>query len=655
VVKLHEDGDIVWEKSFGGPGVENAYAIEDTVDGGFIVAGVTDSFGAGGQDIWVVKLASDGTVEWEKSYGDVGADIAYDIKQTVDQGYVIAGGSSDEALVLKLNQDGTIGWQKTYGDDPGTDLDEAYAIAQTADGGYIVVGITDPAGAWNADIRVLKLLADGTVAWQNDYGDAGDDRGYAISETVDGGYIVAGSTSSFGAGGFDTWLLKLDSNGAVTWQKAYGETGDEEARAVQETVQGGYILAGSTSSFGRGNRDIWIVGLNTDGSVAWEKTYGQTEDDTGLDVQLTSDGGYINCGATESMGDGSPGFADMWILRDDDGVIDGCNPMETGHIVAVADTSVLPAAASVLTQAGSLTQSDTAGVSQQTSANSALPCNESVKPLAYFTADPVDGQNPLTVQFTDTSTGLITSYLWDFGDDSFSSEQNPVHKFKGIDTYTIKLTVTGPAGSNMEREFDYINVTEGLPIADFKATPTVGTPPFVVEFTGKPSSEKWGSITTYFWAFGDGSTAWGEVAYHYYTSGGPFTVSLTATGPGGADTKTKVDLIHEPGYLPLYPVIEARNPRKAYPGDKIAIKGYNFGAEQGNSIVHINGKTFDSSSPRIRLWSDTKVKIKLPGEVAYDCDWFKGEAYRNRSVWITVEGEDSNKKRVKVLKPDTCP
>jgi len=651
VLKLHEDGLIAWEKTLGGAGAEKAEAIERTVDGGYIVAGVTDSFGAGGQDLWVVKLSFDGTIEWENRYGDAGTDRAFDIRQTLDQGYVIAGSSDDEILVLKLNEDGTIAWQKTYGDAGA--VDEAYAVRQTADTGYVVVGMTDPSGAGNGDVRVLKLNADGTVAWQNDYGDVGDDRAYAVSATVDGGYIVAGGTSSFGAGGYDLWLLKLQANGAVTWQKAYGETGDEEARAVQETIDGGYILAGSTSSFGHGNLDLWLLKLNADGSVAWDKTYGQAEDDTGLDVQLTFDGGYIICGATESFGDGQPGFSDMWVLRDDDGEIAGCNPMESGHMVAVADTPVLAVAAGALTGVGPLNPSGTNAAVQDTSANTAMPCSESVKPVALFTADPLTGQNPLTVQFTDISTGVVTDYLWEFGDERLSVDQNPLHTFKGMGIYTVKLTVTGPAGSSIRRMEDYISVTEGLPIADFTGSPTAGTPPLLVEFNDA-SSEKWGSINTYFWEFGDGSTAWGDRTFHMYMTGGAFTVSLTVTGPGGSDTKTKVNYVHETGYLPLHPVVEEIKPKKAYPGDKIAVKGYNFGATQGDSILHIAGKKFDSSNTRIKLWSDTKITVKLPVK-AYDCDWFDGKSYRYRKVWVTVGGEDSEKKRVKLLAPDTCP
>jgi PKD repeat protein len=179
-------------------------------------------------------------------------------------------------------------------------------------------------------------------------------------------------------------------------------------------------------------------------------------------------------------------------------------------------------------------------------------------------------------------------------------------------------------------------------------------PDFLVEFTDQ-SSEKWGMINTYFWDFGDGSMAWGDRAFHMYRSDGPFTVSLTVTGPGGSDTKTRTNYIHTPGYMPLYPVVERIKPRRPQPGDKITIIGYNFGQNQGDSVVHVNGRTFSSSNPkRIRLWTDTKIIIRLPARW-YDCDWFKGKNYRFRKAWVTVGAEDSNQKRFRLYKPDACP
>ena len=142
----------------------------------------------------------------------------------------------------------------------------ANSIQQTSDGGYIVAGTTS-FGAGINDIWILKLDQTGTVSWQKTYGGSGDDDAYSIQQTTDGGYIVAGSTSSFGAGNYDMWILKLDQTGTVSWQKTYGGSGGDCAYSIQQTSDGGYIVAGYTTSFGAGNDDMWILKLDSNGNI----------------------------------------------------------------------------------------------------------------------------------------------------------------------------------------------------------------------------------------------------------------------------------------------------------------------------------------------------------------------------------------------------
>jgi uncharacterized delta-60 repeat protein len=306
-----------WAKTYGGTDYDYAYSIYQTSDGGYIVAGITYSFGAGGWDFWVLKLNSDGAVAWQKSYGGVNHDYAYSIQQTIDGGYIVAGltyssgAGNDDSWVLKLTSDGSVSWQKTYG---GTSYEETDSIQQTSDGGYIVAGRTKSFGAGGWDIWVLKLNSDGTVAWQKRYGGVNDDGEYliAIQQTSDGGYIVAGYTDSFGAGGGDIWVLKLNSNGSVSWQKTYGGTSLDFAWSIQQTSDGGYIVAGRAGSFGAGSNDFWVLKLNSNGTVLWQKTYGGPNDEFANSIQQTSDGGYIVAGLTQSFGAGG---SDLWVLK----------------------------------------------------------------------------------------------------------------------------------------------------------------------------------------------------------------------------------------------------------------------------------------------------------------------------------------------------
>ncbi len=342
VVKLHGDGTVDWQKTYGGPGEDWAASIRQTVDGGYVVAGRTTSFGAGAFDAWILKLGADGTIVWQKTYGGPHADWAASIEQTADGGYIVTGSTESfgagffDAWVLKLHGDGTIAWQKTYG---GPGDDEATSIQQTVDGGFIVAGSTTSFGA-GLDVWVLKLEGDGTIAWQKTYGGPRGERAASIQQTADGGFIVAGSTTSFGAGLLDVWVLKLEGDGTIAWQKSYGGQGTEEADSIQQTADGGYIVAGRTDSFGGGQgyeHDAWVLKLASDGTIAWQKTYARAPTNWATTIQQTADGGYIVAGRSNHSFDTGP---DVWVLKlDASGEIPACGPAATSSAV-VTSTSV---------------------------------------------------------------------------------------------------------------------------------------------------------------------------------------------------------------------------------------------------------------------------------------------------------------------------
>jgi uncharacterized delta-60 repeat protein len=339
VVKLNGIGTVLWQKAYGGTDYDYAYSIHQTSDGGYIVTGYTWSFGAGNYDLWVLKLNSAGTIAWQTTYGGIGYDDAESIRQTSDGGYIVAGETYDSGTgcwhfwVLKLNSNGTVAWQKRYG---GAYWDEAKSIQQTSDGGYIVAGWTQSFDPFCDDVWVLKLNSDGTVAWQKRYAGADFDYPYSIQQTRDGGYIVAGFTYSFDTDDYDYWVLKLNSNGSVAWQKRYGGTEPEHAHSVYPTSDGGYIVAGHTQSFGAICDDAWVLKLNSDGTVAWQKRYGGTDYDYAYSIQQTSDGGYIVGGETRSFG---AGYSDVWVLKLNSAGTILFNPASGAH---VTDTNAVP-------------------------------------------------------------------------------------------------------------------------------------------------------------------------------------------------------------------------------------------------------------------------------------------------------------------------
>jgi hypothetical protein len=237
-----------------------------------------------------------------------------------------------------------VSFAKTYG---GTDYDVASSVQQTSDGGYIVAGYTYSFGAGGDDIFLIKTYANGNLQWAKTYGGTWDDWARSVRQTSDGGYIVAGFTGSFGAGGDDIFLIKTDANGNISWAKTYGGTYSDYAYSVQQTSDGGYIVAGYTYSFGAGDYDIFLIKTDANGNVQWAKTYGGTSDDWAFSVQQISDGGYIVAGYTGSFGVGGA----FLVKTDANGNIGSCsivqNASPTVNTVSPTVTTPSPSVSSV--------------------------------------------------------------------------------------------------------------------------------------------------------------------------------------------------------------------------------------------------------------------------------------------------------------------
>ena len=200
---------------------------------------------------------------------------------------------------------------RTYG---GTDYDHGYSVQQTADGGYIIAGCTWSFGAGDNDVYLIKTNASGDNLWTRTYGGINDDEGWSVQQTSDSGYIVAGWTMSFGAGEADVYLIKANASGDTQWTRTYGGFSDDEGYSVQQTSDGGYVIAGETYSFGAGYRDVYLIKTSASGDTLWTRTYGGTNGDWGYSVQQTSDSGYIIAGSTTSFGAGG---SDVYLIKTD--------------------------------------------------------------------------------------------------------------------------------------------------------------------------------------------------------------------------------------------------------------------------------------------------------------------------------------------------
>jgi len=406
ILKLDTKGQAEWQKSYGGPdsegdvSYEHGFYVRQTIDGGYIVAGGTKSFGAGSYDFWVLKLDTTGTVEWQKTYGGAGYDYATSIQQTGDGGYVIAGITQSfpetepsKIWVLKLKADGTIGWQKVYGVSyTPMDVPE---IQATSDGGYIL------GTSVNNSLLLLELAGDGSIAWQKTYKEGDVSSLNSLRITKDGGYIVAGWVNEIytpydidplGGKWDGFWLLKLNSEGAIIWQKTYGETQTddegyeyfEKAYSVEQTADGGYVVAGSKSSktdcAGSGgiHDDIWILKLNSDGSIAWQKAYGGDCGEKAYSIVQTSDGGYAMAGYTDSFGAGG---ADAFILKiDPNGEIPACSAMGTSNAIVI-DTSASEPEMSVVVNSTDISPAASNASITDTSVAPLQVCGQILTPL----------------------------------------------------------------------------------------------------------------------------------------------------------------------------------------------------------------------------------------------------------------------------------
>ncbi|MGV9003476.1 T9SS type A sorting domain-containing protein [Flavobacterium sp.] len=351
IIKLDATGTIHWEKSFGGTDNDYAGSILITSDGGYIVASniystdgdITENKGDG--DCWIIKLDDTGSIQWQKSLGGTQYDYASSIQATSDNGYIIAGYTASnngdvtenhggwDYWIVKLDANGTILWQKSLG---GTNNDAASSIQTTSDGGYIVAGISKSSNGdvtenhGNNDAWVVKLDAIGTIQWQKSLGGSNNESVSSIETTADGGFIMVGYSSSNDGdvagnhGSADCWIVKLDAIGNIEWQNSMGGTQYDYALAIKTTIDGGYVVTGNSFSnngdisLNYGDSDYWIVKLDTNGAIQWQKSLGGSSGDIATSFQITTDGGYIIAGATQSNdGDitNNHGYQDFWIVR----------------------------------------------------------------------------------------------------------------------------------------------------------------------------------------------------------------------------------------------------------------------------------------------------------------------------------------------------
>ncbi|GMU99110.1 MAG: hypothetical protein AMXMBFR51_18460 [Ignavibacteriota bacterium] len=304
-------GDIVWNKLFGGTEYDEANSVVYTNTEEFIAAGYTQSYGLGRWgNAYLFKADSSGDSVWTRNFGWDGNDVFADLVESSDGKFVATGltdtpNDFENIYLVKVDIDGNLQWEKNFG---GSEKEVALSLVNADDGGLVITGVTRSFSVGEEDLFILKTNVDGDSLWFKTYGTAGNDGGYGISKTSDGGYIITGQYNWSGL-----WLLKVDASGDTMWTKVFGGNNFEEGVSVIETDDNGYIVCGHSSSFGNGELDVYVIKTDSAGNLQWQKTYGGSGYDEGRSI-LKRDNGYLVLGNTDS---GTAGEFDYFLIWTD--------------------------------------------------------------------------------------------------------------------------------------------------------------------------------------------------------------------------------------------------------------------------------------------------------------------------------------------------
>ncbi len=328
LAKTNASGDTLWSKSYVTPGGDIGYDVNQTTDGGYIITGAVSNNASSPADILLLKTDSGGNELWNKVYATSRYDQGTSVQQTNDGGYIITGIARDtlstfgDLFLIKTDATGDTLWSKTFG---GAARDEGNSVVQTTDGGYVVIGTTKSfSGNNTSDIYFLKTSASGSLIWERTLGTQATEYGFAVRQTNDGGFIIAGSTDSTFNSSLDVYLIKTDDFGNVQWYRNHGDTlRSEYVNSIEQTIDGGFIIAGSSWQNAI-NPMIFLLKTDAFGFHLWTETFTGAMHAYSSSLQLANDGGYILGGNSSGSGN-----TKMYLIKTDNTGNSGCNQATT--------------------------------------------------------------------------------------------------------------------------------------------------------------------------------------------------------------------------------------------------------------------------------------------------------------------------------------
>jgi len=375
IAKYDSLGNLLWDKTWGGTNNDYGRSVLVTSDGGYLINGETSSFGAGSSDVFVAKFDSSGNLSWSKTWGGAATDLSDSIIATSDGGFAISGitysygAGSGDVFLAKYDTSNNLSWSQTWGS-AGSEFN-GMSFTQVSDGGFIIAGGSGNFGAGSQDIFLAKYDSSGNFVWNKTWGGTNSDQVSHITSTSDGGIILAGDTSSFGAGSNDALLAKYDSSGNLSWSRTWGGTAQDQGGFV--TVSGNeYILSGYTQSFGAGSNDVFVANYNSSGNFAWNSTWGSSSAEGSGLIITTKDGGFVITGSTYGYGAGNQ---DSLVLKyKNNNLMGGCSsPMcQTPTATLNSPTATVTTPSATRTSPNATTNSPTATITSPTATHTII-------------------------------------------------------------------------------------------------------------------------------------------------------------------------------------------------------------------------------------------------------------------------------------------